>query len=65
VGASGARAKQVPVVGCLPGPIEIFFMVWNSLHTCNRVKAAVILTLLVNRAIQTNPPFLFAITAAE
>jgi hypothetical protein len=45
VGASRARAKQVPVVGCLPGPISIFFMVWNSLHTCNRGKAAVMLSL--------------------
>ncbi|XLT13214.1 hypothetical protein HN51_058904 [Arachis hypogaea] len=59
VGVSRARAKQVPVVGCpylnlnKAGPIEIFFMVWNSLHTCNRVKAAGMLTLLVNRAIQT------------
>jgi hypothetical protein len=25
VGTSRARAKQVPVVGCLPGPISIFF----------------------------------------
>ena len=23
MGASGARAKQVPVVGCLPGPISV------------------------------------------
>nr|GFB95258.1 hypothetical protein [Tanacetum cinerariifolium] len=44
------RAKQVPVAGCLPGPISIFFMVWNSLYTCNRVKATVMLTLQVNRA---------------
>lgn len=26
MGTSGARAKQVPVVGCLPGPISIFFI---------------------------------------
>nr|GEV38263.1 hypothetical protein [Tanacetum cinerariifolium] len=56
VGTSRPRAKQVPVVSCLPGPISIFFMVWNSLYTCNRGKVAVMLTLLVNRAIQTNPP---------
>lgn len=26
MGASGARAKQALVVGCLPGPISVFFI---------------------------------------
>nr|GEX80855.1 hypothetical protein [Tanacetum cinerariifolium] len=31
VGTSRPRAKQVPVAGCLPGPISIFFMQTSSL----------------------------------
>lgn len=55
-GGNEQTESEFPAVGCLPGPVSIIFVVWNSLHTCNRGKAAVMLTLLVNRAIQTNPP---------
>lgn len=29
-GGNERSESKVPVVGCLPGPIEIFFMVWKD-----------------------------------